>query len=78
MTIFLVVAKKAIQWKILSVLRELVQSKNKQLFSQIFPIKSFLICTPQELLNKRTAQYITEEGAKNTQKMTKSLHKSLA
>ena len=38
MAIVLIVEKKmTIQWKILSLFREHVQNKNKQLFRQIFP-----------------------------------------
>ena len=81
MTIVLVVIKNdyPIQWRILSFLGARVQSKNKQLFRQIFPylnflIKAFLLSTfnPQEVLKKWTGRHITEERAKNTQKMTKS------
>ena len=67
-------------------LGECVQSKNKQMFCQIFPqinflIKPFLISTnnPQEVLNKWNVHHITEERAKNTKKdQILSLHKSLA
>ena len=57
-----------------------VQSKNKQLFCQIFSqinflTKPFLTSTfdPQEILNKLTGRHITEERAKNTQKKRPNL-----
>ena len=63
-----------------------VECKNKQFFRQIFPliifsIKPFLINTfnPQEVLNKWTGRYITEERTKNKKNnQILSLHKSLA